>query len=202
MAANDPDGGARALGYSKVSGPRKATSKSSGKESEETAGSSDTIADVSAKARDLISQILEFLSNASNETLGACIVALGATTWLILGRVGLVLIGIVGGVVLHATWERDGHGHTNEEVSALEAKRRREKGLDVVGRVLDWRKRTRGSEEPVDAETRSLKTLDFSEFQPETGAALTTLTDAVIRDYVKYVRGHAPSYCENPGRRG
>ena len=52
---------------------------------------------------------LEFLSNASNETLGACIVGLAAVTWLVLERVGLVLIGervglvligIVGGVVL------------------------------------------------------------------------------------------------------
>ena len=61
----------------------------------------------SRKAQDLTSYALNFLSNASNETLGACFVGLGATTYLVLGRIGLVLIGVVGGVVLHATWDGD-----------------------------------------------------------------------------------------------
>ena len=141
--------------------------------------------DATLKAWDLTSRILDFLSNASNETLGACVVALGATTWLILGRVGLVIIGLIGGIVLHATWEGSGQGSANDEAGALEARKRREKSLDVVGRVLDWRERTRGEKEPEVLEQNSQKTLDFTDFQPETGAALTTLTDAVIRDYVK-----------------
>ena len=140
--------------------------------------------DVSAKARDMTTRILDFLSNASNETLGACIVALGATTWLVLGRVGLVIIGLVGGVVLHATWEGSGESSANDEAGASEARKRREKGLDIVGRVLDWRERTRGQKEPENYVQQS-KTLDFSEFLPDTAAALTGLTDAVIRDYVK-----------------
>ena len=143
------------------------------------------------QARDLTTRALEFLSNASNETLGACIVGLGAVTWLVLGRVGLVLIGIVGGVVLHATWEGDLGGNENDEARALEARKRREKGLDITARILDWKERREGSREldsvrdtpdavPLDKE------LDFAGFPPDTKNALTELVDSVIRDYVKW----------------
>ena len=139
----------------------------------------------SAKAHDLTSRILEFLSNASNETLGACVVALGAITWLVLGRVGLVMIGVIGGVVLHATWEGTIQGNATDDIKATEAWKRREKGLEIAGRVLDWREKTKESTESDDVGSSGQRTLDFSDFQPETGAALTALTDAVIRDYVK-----------------
>ena len=139
----------------------------------------------SAKARDFTNRILEFLSNASNETLGACTIALAATTWLVLGRVGLVIIGVVGGVVLHATWEGTIQGNATDDVKATEAWKRREKGLEIVGRVLDWREKTKEGMESDDAGSSGQRTLDFADLQPETGAALTALTDAVIRDYVK-----------------
>ena len=139
----------------------------------------------SAKAHNLTSRVLEFLSNASNETLGACVIALAATTWLVLGRVGLVIIGVVGGVVLHATWEGTIQGNATDDIKATEARKRGEKGLDIVGRVLDWREKTKEGTESDDVGSSGQRTLDFSDFQPETGAALTTLTDAVIRDYVK-----------------
>lgn len=143
--------------------------------------------DASDKAEDLTSQVLSFLSTASNGTLGACIVALGATTWLILGRVGLVLIGTVGGVVLHATWEGSDDRHTGAEASVRDARRRRENGLAIIGRILDWREEANGKTKLDNSIQQSQRTLDFSEFQPETGAALTVLTDTIIRDYVKYV---------------
>jgi hypothetical protein len=135
----------------------------------------------------LTDRTLHFLATASNETLGACLVGLGAGTYFILGRVGLVLIGVVGGVVLHATWE--GKSKDGEE----KGKGRRELGVDVALRVLDWRdtrtlaKSAGGDDDDLSLQLLSGKTLDFSEFQPETAAALTELTDAVIRDYVKYV---------------
>ena len=96
--------------------------------------------DVTAKARDWTSPILRFLSNASNETLGACVVGLGATTYLVLGRVGLVLIGIVVGVVIHAAWEGSNQGD-NDGGTASEAWTRREKGIDVVQRLLTRREK-------------------------------------------------------------
>jgi hypothetical protein len=140
-------------------------------------------------AQQITDHALTFLSNASNETLGACLVGLGATTYLVLGRVGLVLMGVVGGVVLHATWE----GNTQEAPKATEEKRRKEIGLDVVHRVLDWRTEQKETPEDKDEDAASLqvdiyskKALDFTGFKPETEAALNEFTDAVIRDYVKY----------------
>lgn len=140
---------------------------------------------------------LTFLSTASNETLGACLVGLGASTYLILGRVGLLLIGVVGGVVLHATWEGQGHGASGHDAGQTTG-RKRELGIDIAHRVLNWRgtegKNNHKNDDTDDSDLAvrlfAGKELDYSEFRPETAAALTELTDAVIRDYVKYVVCH------------
>ena len=143
------------------------------------------------KARELTTKILDFLSTANNETLGACVVGLGAVTYFVLGRVGLVLIGAVGGVVLHATWEDDRNSAMRDAPS--EAKRRKEAGVDIVKRLLeaqDKRQSTdverKGGCGEVDVLLSTRKELNFDGFQPATGAALSSLVDAVIRDYVKY----------------
>lgn len=136
---------------------------------------------------------LQFLATATNETLVACVAGLGVSTYLVLGRVGLVLIGVVGGVVLHATWEGD-HSDRNAKQGAGGEARKRELGADIAQRVLKWReqKGKANAEESNDTSDMSLKLysgkkLDYSEFKPETAEALTELTDAVVRDYVKYV---------------
>ena len=140
--------------------------------------------------QDLTSRLLDFLSNASNETLGACLVGLGAATYFFFGRIGLVLIGIVGGVVLHATWEGGGGGSGDEPAKAREV-RRREIALDVAERALDWRDKKGNNRastgDEVGLKAGTTKPVDFSRFAPETAAALNGLTDAVIRDYVKCV---------------
>ena len=173
----------------------------------------------SQKAQESLDHILQFLSTASNETLGACLAGLGAATYFILGRIGLVLIGVVGGIVLHAAWE-DRNGSYGYQAKSTEAntRKRREDGLSILSRVLDWRndENSRSAErlghlvldtstanqigctnsteleisEDVDAvgSKPPYSTLsNLSEFEPATGAALTGLTDAVIRDYVKYM---------------
>ena len=150
--------------------------------------------DVSRKARDLTTFALQFLSNASNETLGACFVGLGATTYFVLGRIGLVIIGVVGGVALHAAWDNASAGGANDENKSWEARKRKENGLDIVSRVLDWREKNKDgelkdSESPSIAASLSRKELDFSGCQPETKEALDGFTDAVIRDYVKWWYG-------------
>ncbi|EFQ89636.1 hypothetical protein PTT_14003, partial [Pyrenophora teres f. teres 0-1] len=139
----------------------------------------------------LTDRTLHFLATASNETLGACLAGLGAGTYLILGRVGLVLIGVVGGVVLHATWEGH-HGGEKETTGAGESKKR-ELAADIAQRVLDWRNtkvQEKNSQEhdsfDLNLQLYSGKKLDYSDFKPETAAALTELTDAVMRDYVKW----------------
>ncbi|KAK3081492.1 hypothetical protein LTS18_006060, partial [Coniosporium uncinatum] len=138
----------------------------------------------------LADRALAFLSTASNETLCACLVGLGATTYLILGRVGLVLIGVVGGVVLHATWDGRIRGVDDAEAQVAEEKRRKDVGLDVAQRALNWRSQAKEvgdkSEDDLDVGMLEGQELDFSEFRPETQAALNELTDAVIRDYVEW----------------
>ena len=141
---------------------------------------------------------LRFLSNASNETLGACAVGLAASTYLVLGRLGLVLIGAVGGIVLHANWEAraDYEPEKGEKQASAGARKKKELGVEVVKRVLDWRDRKHDSSE---GETASAITavdkkdisdpsqpLDYSELPSDTRKALDNLTDAVIRDYVKW----------------
>ena len=187
MATNESNDEARALDHSEdKTAPHGAiTALRKGPENTSNETTVGPASNASAKAHDFTSRILDFLSNATNETLGACIVALGAATWLVLGRVGLVIIGVVGGVVLHATWEGSVQGNATDDIKATEARTRREKGLEIVGRVLDWREKTKDDTYSDEVESSAQKTLDFSDFQPETGAALTALTDAVIRDYVR-----------------
>lgn len=52
--------------------------------------------DATVNFQELISYILRFLSDATNETLAACFIGLGASTYIVFGRLGLVLIGVVG----------------------------------------------------------------------------------------------------------
>jgi hypothetical protein len=81
---------------------------------------------ISTNLGHLTTRVLDFLSTATTETIGGIAVGLAACTYLVLGRAGLVLIGALGGVVLHAAWEgQSSLAGTTEEV-------RREKGLDIV----------------------------------------------------------------------
>lgn len=141
----------------------------------------------------LTDSALQFLSTATNETLGACMVGLGATTYLVLGRIGLVLIGVVGGIVLHAQWEGSLHGFADNDTRVAEDRRRKEASLDILKRVMDVRAQSKDSQSlrrrdsDLDIQLFSGKQLDYSTFQPETAGALTELTDAIVRDYVKCV---------------
>ena len=146
--------------------------------------------DLSAIAKNIASRVLQFLSEANNETLGACFVGLGAATYLVLGRFGLILIGVVGGVILHAVWENTTSEQGDEESKILEARKRREKSLDIIARLLNVRERGGAEvrERVGDARlgTDNRKELDFREFNKETKHALEEFTDAVVRDYVKW----------------
>ncbi len=130
-----------------------------------------------AAVDDLTTRALKFLSTASTETIGGIAVGLAACTYLVLGRVGLVLIGALGGVVLYATWE----GQSSTAGSILDT--RRESGLEIVKRILDLRDAHRPGE---DEDEQDASSHSFEGFQPETAAAMNDLVDAVIRDYVKW----------------
>ncbi|KAK4974801.1 hypothetical protein LTR28_009879 [Elasticomyces elasticus] len=139
-----------------------------------------------ATLQDLTDRALRFLSTASSETLGACLVGLGAVAYVVLGRVGLVLIGVVAGVVLHATWESSIDERRGDGAPEGEKRRRRVLGLDVIRRVLDWREDA-GSKDGEDSDEDAIRqvklyagdTLDYSTFRPKTQAALNAFTDAV-----------------------
>lgn len=134
----------------------------------------------------LTDKALFFLSHASNETLGACLAGLGATTYLVLGRVGLVIIGVAGGVVLHATWEGIRGDDRDEATKKAIQERQRESAVDVARRVLEWRRNGQAEEQAEDTRVYANQALDYSRFGPETSAALDTFTNAVIKDYVHY----------------
>lgn len=132
---------------------------------------------------------LHFLAHASNETLGACLAGLGATTYLVLGRVGLVVIGVAGGVVLHATWDGIRNDTRDEETKRRDNERKREAGIEVMKRVLEWRTGQKSGEQKEDVKVLANQTLDYSRFGPDTEKALNYFTDAVIKDYVYYWYG-------------
>ena len=134
----------------------------------------------------LTDRTLDFLSQASNETLGACLVGVGAATYLVLGRVGLVIIGVAGGVVLHATWDGLRGDDRDAATKRADLQKRRENSLELAKRVLDFMSAKEG--DTMDSEGRLLAShdLDYSSFEPETATALNTFTDAVIKDYVYY----------------
>jgi hypothetical protein len=172
--------------HDKVTPTEQDDTKADGKQS-----AVETASAASIRLQDMADKALHFLSHASNETLGACIVGLAATTYFVLGRVGLVLIGIVGGVALHATWEASHSSPDRLSANEAEQKKRREVGLDVVQRLLSTRakKADISDTDESDDEARQLASTkaDFSSFRPDTQAALNVFTNAVIRDYVKYV---------------
>jgi hypothetical protein len=154
---------------------------------EDSSATEKTISDASASSapldnEDFTTQTLRFLSSASNETLGGIAMGLAACTYLVLGRIGLVLMGALGGVVLHATWERHSMGYlvgTAEDT-------RREKGLDIMKRVLDWQGQRKVKEEAEELDDTVITGRAFEGFRPETATALNEFVDAVIRDYVKW----------------
>lgn len=106
-----------------------------------------------------------------------------AATYLVLGKVGLLLIGVFLGVILHVSWEgtRD------------DAQRKKELGLVAPDEFLAWPEKQKsivvdGFSDGVSTRTEDQSPkvdLEYSTFQPAVGAALRSLTDATIDNYVK-----------------
>jgi len=141
------------------------------------------------QSNQFLSGILDFLSNANNETLIACAVGAAAVLYILLGRFGLLIIGLIAGVALHATWERQ-HGGPHSLVD--EKRRRQEVGIDVAKRLMDWMDVRKADTDKFDARAETAlkaaarKQLDYTDLPPETAAALEQLTDTIVRDYVQF----------------
>ena len=136
----------------------------------------------SAQSKELLDSALHFLSTASNETLLCVFACLMIATYIVLGRLGLILIGTIIGVILHASWE-GGSNESRGHGAGTPNSRRRDFSLHVANKLLDWSTR----KQPVDTRIPNDSTidLDYSTFRPKTAVALKSLTDAAIKDYVK-----------------
>jgi hypothetical protein len=91
------------------------------------------------QSKEIVAFILHFLSTSSNEALLGVFACLMVFTYIILGRVGLLLIGIVLGIILHASWDGTINGSTTDESGARKSGTRRELALEVSKRLLYWR---------------------------------------------------------------
>ncbi|KAE8321156.1 PXA domain-containing protein [Aspergillus sergii] len=132
--------------------------------------------------------VIGFLSTASNEVLLGVFAGLVGVTYILLGRLGLLLIGVASGIVLHASWEGASTYSSGRELNCRLP--RRETGLDIAHRLLGWPERnTSGiglSHDNIQKLLHEVAQIepDYTSFRPGTAAALESLTDAVIRDYV------------------
>ncbi|PKX98576.1 PX domain protein [Aspergillus novofumigatus IBT 16806] len=140
-----------------------------------------------------VDYMLRFLSSADNLTLTWFVASLAIVTYVLLGRIGLLLIGLVAGVTLHASWEAADTGLRGDPTGTSSIYRRKELSLNIANRLLQLSSR-RPSEPKSNnggiiaeaAEGLSEPDLDFSGFPPKTAAALRSLTNAVIKDYVNH----------------
>ncbi|ERS99458.1 px domain containing protein [Sporothrix schenckii 1099-18] len=139
---------------------------------------------------DIPTRIFRFLSTATVESLSAVGVGLAATTYFVLGRVGLVLIGAFGGIALFVAWEA-----RNPDVTRAI---RGEASSDLLARVIEYRRKDQENGDEVSGESVGAEAAfdpaqedlalgrAFENFRPETRQALNGLVEAVVRDYVKW----------------
>lgn len=133
--------------------------------------------------------MLHFLSTCGNESLLLVLVCLMGATYIILGRLGILLIGIALGIALHSSWEGASNRHSPETLSS----NRKQLSLNIVYKLLDWKSKQRiGIDPNVDNDgeytTESKLDMDVNlsiSLGPATATALHSLIEAAVRDYVK-----------------
>ncbi|CAK7270463.1 hypothetical protein SEPCBS119000_004104 [Sporothrix epigloea] len=137
---------------------------------------------------DIPTRVIRFLATATPRSLGAVGVGLAATTYFVLGRVGLILIGAFGGIALVTAWEARNPG--------IALAIRGETSSELLARAIEYRKRDniKNDTQRDDGASPRLDVFDedptpasaFENFRPQTRQALDDLVDAVIRDYVQW----------------
>ena len=126
-----------------------------------------------------VQRAIHFIATATPGTLTAVGVGLAAVTFVIFGRLGLILIGAFGGIAAFVAWEA-----RHPEVARAV---RGEKGPDVIERIWSELKELKTPEDDRAAEDNEEYVLKaFDDFRSETREALSGLVDAVIRDYVRW----------------
>ncbi|EHA25087.1 hypothetical protein ASPNIDRAFT_211733 [Aspergillus niger ATCC 1015] len=143
------------------------------------------------RSKGAIDSTLQFLSTSNGETLLGVFACLVGATLLLFGRLGLLLIGIASGIILHAQWEAADEDPT-QPLSNSRHRRRKELALDIARRLLDWPKSTDSAADAGQDDIgqvflfgdTSSADLEYSTLGPKTAAALRSITDAIMRDYV------------------
>lgn len=132
--------------------------------------------------------LLSFLETADNGVLLGILGVSALLTYLILGRLGLLLIGLVSGFLFHdygvGLIADKGAGDERSDVALYSSRRRRELGIEVASRLLDWKPQKdvlRADQERADG---NVAVLDLTKFPPATAAALTELIDSIVNGYV------------------
>ncbi|KAL3482876.1 PXA domain-containing protein [Aspergillus germanicus] len=141
-----------------------------------------------ANMKELVDLALHFLSTCSNEMLLLVLAVLMGATYILLGRLGLMIIGMALGVALHASWDSSSNHPLDPQSSS-----RRQLSLQVTHRLLDWQNKKRAEHERNSGEDGEhipgeISDLGFdpSSYGPATASALQSLVNAAIRDYVNY----------------
>ncbi|PYH63464.1 PX domain protein [Aspergillus vadensis CBS 113365] len=143
------------------------------------------------RSKGVIESTLQFLSTANSETLLGVFACLVGATLVLFGRLGLLLIGIASGIILHAQWEAVDEDPIHPLANPRQ-RRRKELALDIARRLLDWPKSTALAADAGQDDTgqvflfgdSSAADLDHSALGPKTADALRSITDAVMKDYV------------------
>ncbi|RAH57882.1 PX domain protein [Aspergillus piperis CBS 112811] len=143
------------------------------------------------RSKGVIESTLQFLSTANSETLLGVFACLVVATLVLFGRLGLLLIGIASGIILHAQWEAV-YEDPIHPLSNPRQRRRKELALDITRRLLDWPKSTTLAADAEQDDTgqvflfgdSSSADLDYSALGPKTADALRSITDAAMKDYV------------------
>ncbi|KAI1826029.1 PXA domain-containing protein [Xylaria intraflava] len=127
---------------------------------------------------DQVAKILRYASGASPATLGAIAVA----SYLVLGRLGSLLIGAIVGVTCWVIWESR-HPELGRAV-------RGENAYEFLDRLFDHRYGDSGLRPEQDEKKDATAVAQsFEDFQPETRDALYDLVNAIVRDYVDWWYG-------------
>lgn len=99
-------------------------------------------------------------------------------TWLLLGNIGLVLLGVVTGTQLHSWWERF-------RPAASDASRHQQLGIEIVRRLMSIQSTQRPKTPPSGPSDVDELIAHYSDFKPATGAALAVAIDEVVEQYVE-----------------
>ncbi|EFQ98896.1 PX domain-containing protein [Nannizzia gypsea CBS 118893] len=136
-------------------------------------------------SQSLVDQVSLFVAHADRTTLISTAAGAVAVSYVLFGRLALLLIGAIGGVVLHIWWEGQNSGADGDNEGAAKRKRH-ELSLEVANRLTALYADNASKVDDDEAASSGESALDYSRMGPATEVALTALTNSVIADYVSW----------------